>query len=1260
MKFVVFLVTIMFMLVQSDDPFQAECLEFGSSGYAASLADPAVLVGSGCREFTDGRTVSKSCCDTMDKIFQNPCVKALFEVWDTGKGEMYRSVAYNYLVDIARQCRVVSGIGYNETMHSKCGDGIVQEANGEYCDTGFEGSGCSGCFVDDGFDCFIPVNSSSSICWQCETLCSERNRHACTFPGGPCGGCLDGFKEDDTGWCGKVKNVYYAALNSEDLSKSSADCQFHPVAVVVESGPVPSAQRFVDAVRLWRPNRTELLQDPPCNARSAMLRPPTGESVLLVLEVLADSVIHHSSYVRNGLDVVIFADGAQKTVTGSNLQMVDVFFGSDFYYWNVHVTECEGHDGGLVTNYGRTIIEHAKITACSEETVHYLDYTCTGHLLLSIGALVMQDVEISSMHFQALPSSENCLVYDPSMVYIISEVHFNNVRFEDNYVEGEVLSVANTHGSSVLRDISFRRNVCTDFVFEADLNVVLEGLVVHSNIVSTPEIAVLSFLGRASVQDFSIVNNTVYGDAGILYNSGKLYLGFGEISFNGVRSGANGQESDLLGRGGAIVNRGFMSVENTTFQGNTLGALRSTGVVSLHNCTFLNNLASTHYSTVYATRALEIDECVFYQAEGVDTLAVVSDTPFIVRDSVLPGAASMPIVRCDETVLEGISGASRSPCGINAICTESHIDGVHCECPTGFFGSPLSLCSPLATIHVLPDTYVVSFVTKDYAGKESVERVGLISDGVGIVTWSIAEHTLPPWASVAPSTGTFSNDDVCLSPITNVQIILSTNGIVASSPHHNASVLISMAATRNGEDFFYSGIPLTLDVVVKVLPNATFSVAVPRDCNLGDALGKPPQTCPVMGGSEVSLLVQTYDAEGLPMGIGGTTFSVHVLPMSSYAGAGEDYLFYPHLVLPRLSDFNNGSYMVVFDAPQEHFFVAVEIDGDLFSGCPIFYSVYCADGWEFTDGVCTKTAPEVPVKVVASALAVMLLFCSGSFSYLYRNRRYFEEMFQMVMLEVMSVTLCGVGELFDILSDIGTLGAVLTTDELSSFVPYYTVAVPIAFVLSAIYLYVIVSDLRQALRKQRYAAENFVNSNTDALPGNPRTSTVLRSSVVAVGIGTFESLEELNEAISQLQRKVRRMYLELSLLIVEDVPLLVLGVLVMMQTDGTHLTVMISLQFTCLMIGATLTNVRGVKETKSQLERLRSRRDIAVWEIMHSSLPKRCKENVLVGDDAHLDGKLNKESSNNEGNLAKTNHVKQNNHAKQTVTSALLQTCVIT
>eukprot|EP00736_Rhodelphis_marinus_P012664 Rmarinus@m.18724 len=823
-----------------------ECSEQQELQYLLSVVDIGVLSAGGCDSLLSLRP-SQDCCDTAAELASNPCLQPVLDSFDINLPLV------NFVMSTLAACRLEPGVGYIVTG---CPDGVV--TGEEQCDDGnaISGDGCSSyCFVEDGYDCF-PDNNGTSICWQCEEECFLQNKEVCASPGGPCGDCLDGFGENNLGYCAAHNHVHYAAITAFG-DDDEADCLFHDVGFALEETPVKSSKGYLDAIRMWSPNRSDFGTNVTCSLKGAMARAPTGDDVVLVLEVFLEDV--KASGILLGTlyseSVVVFSDIVDRpTLHAAFARAFEVFPGSYLYVDGVTISECRSSQGSVVRNFGVAVFDDVIVSDCVESSLEEYEgiaYQCGGILASSFGYISFRNSLFTDSTVRLIADDAKCLDYQKSVFTLIAHVRLSNVTFSSITTEGYFMSIEHLTDWSLLEDIHFSSVNSGGPILDAKSPSHIRTLTLRD---CKGAGGLLLLSQTTHITSFEALNNTV-DEFGVIFNLGKLFLS------NGVIAGTTGSSQQSRG---AIVNRGELDLNHMLIESNQIGALTSSYSVHMSMCEFKDNTASHFYSAVYSTGETVIDSCTFVDTSDAQT--IVSELPVILRNTILPADSTLIYVACEET-LELADGSIHWPCGFNANCTESAYSGVNCTCAQGHVGSSIVMCGPPAAVHVLPDTDVVGFVTKDDSGDKTIQNRGILSDGLGIVTWQIVVETLPFWISVSPHNGSFFNDDPCVSDLVDLYITFLAADIRANDTYRTGEVELRTFSTFDEttvEDFFV----MSVQMIVEVFPSATTS----RTTNLYTCAiaGDDDSVCEVEAGSTVSVVVDLRDSSGYSLGVGGT------------------------------------------------------------------------------------------------------------------------------------------------------------------------------------------------------------------------------------------------------------------------------------------------------------------------------------------------------------------------------------------------------
>eukprot|EP00736_Rhodelphis_marinus_P005168 Rmarinus@m.18732 len=787
--------------------------------YAVSTMDMGVVYSAGCHTLLSPR-VSQECCDAGNQIVNVPCLKESFKLLGLDATSFPQMATIALAVD---RCRLVLNEGYNLTG---CPDGVVTGM--EQCDDGnaISGDGCSSyCFVEDGYDCF-PDDNGTSICWQCEKECFLDGRNACDFPGGPCGDCMDGFEENNLGHCAVRKHVYYAAVTKRDDTDESS-CYIHDVGASLEGTPIKSADPYLNMIRMWVPERAALGNNVSCSLMEAIRSAPEVYNAILVLEVFTPE-IDASAVLLNGSQnthVVLFSDVIHRPLLKANkTSMFSVSLHTGLYLQGLDLSGGTSARGSLVENYGVFFAKDCfvfDIHESQERQPVFTDETLGIVAASSSGYMAFEDVVFTGNTVRLIDNSLSKRFTHTAFDFI-GVVYLSNVSFVDSYSEGKFIQFRFISELGSIRDLHFEGVESESSLLDILTPISIDGLYIN-NCVASEGLVVLS--QTSEISNFVIDGDYVGDESGVILNYGNAFLR------NGVMSHTQSYVDE--GKAAVIVNRGYLFVENSIFSSNNIVLLASSYTAHIYNCVFRDNEAQAQlYSTVYNHGEMIIDGCTFEDASG--ELSIESENSIILRNTILPTNAAIEYVACQE-ILELPDGRLVWPCGFNANCTESAYSGVNCTCAPGHIGSPTVMCGPPAAVHVLPDTDVVGFVTKDDSNAEATQLLGLLSDGIGTVVWTVSEEILPSWISLSPLNGSFAKDDPCLS-----DLILPFTQVLASPLQSHVSQDTHCQQTDDDDGI-----------------------------------------CEVEAGSTVSVVVDLRDSSGYSLGVGGTGFGVDPAPLAS-------------------------------------------------------------------------------------------------------------------------------------------------------------------------------------------------------------------------------------------------------------------------------------------------------------------------------------------------------------------------------------------
>eukprot|EP00736_Rhodelphis_marinus_P001597 Rmarinus@m.9795 len=473
--------------------------------------------------------------------------------------------------------------------------------------------------------------------------------------------------------------------------------------------------------------------------------------------------------------------------------------------------------------------------------------------------------------------------------------------------------------------------------------------------------ALLRVQQNVLMEDF-VVSGISTVNAPVIYNLGFATFRNGSFSHNSVPDTT-----------AVVVNRFSLTMFDVSFVDNGGCVLESTADATLWYCEFQGNGGDLQpgQGVVRNYGILEISNSTFLDSPGSQASEVEGWVPFILRDTFISSGEALAFAaKCNTTLPDGF--ATAGPCGQFASCSPSEVgSGVHCGCPSSDpLGDPTVQCGSLAKLLVLPSSSVVVYAVKEWDDEESelvtvTQTVRLLVDGLGFLNWWVPADSTPGWVSLSPASGSMQSFGVCPDGSIDAELQFDLWNITAQSPHVSTEIPIYTEALYMNE---YSGdigqssiVPLLVTLSVEVEPyneTSLVSVSLPS-CR------KESGECVVEAGARVDLWVELRDCVGLSMGVGGYSFQVRTsAPVEA-----------------SLVDFDNGSYALGFDAPQTHFEVDVRVGGGHVRGSPLFFSVKCASGdeWSNSDGHCVDSSLEIPRKIVAISLAVAF-FCFGHYS----------------------------------------------------------------------------------------------------------------------------------------------------------------------------------------------------------------------------------------------------------------------------------------
>ena len=145
--------------------------------------------------------------------------------------------------------------------------------------------------------------------------------------------------------------------------------------------------------------------------------------------------------------------------------------------------------------------------------------------------------------------------------------------------------------------------------------------------------------GALTVNNCTFTNNTVNGSYPDGY-AGAIFNDFGTLTVTGSTF-----DNNTAPDGGAIYNRGTLTVNNSTFSGNKQSAISSMDSLTVNNSIFSGNTGSS--GAIFASNILNVTNCTFTNNKASYNGGAISAEILTVIDSTFS----------DNTALEGMGGA---------------------------------------------------------------------------------------------------------------------------------------------------------------------------------------------------------------------------------------------------------------------------------------------------------------------------------------------------------------------------------------------------------------------------------------------------------------------------------------------------------------------------------------------------------------------------------------------------------------------------
>eukprot|EP00736_Rhodelphis_marinus_P011241 Rmarinus@m.3017 len=1157
--------------------YVCDCTVSETQQFSFSVVDSGIFQSSNCAmEYR--MAVSKECCALLGSLLSHKCAD------DTAVYYTTQILSFPPQLYALLQAEQYCGIrlGGNSTSKDDCGDGVVR--GWEKCDDGnlVDGDGCDAdCWVenDDGFSC-TSVLGQRSDCFQCLGDCHDQLRESCLEEGGACGDCIEGYVADEEGQCGVLRDVYYVPVtvgghtctNERELIFLKDDvytvapgcqCDYYPVGTYLDSVFVPKANTLINIARVGISGLGDQdLRRSNCSLETVMYSPdsPLGPNSLLVVEVLPHVKIIHGVDVRVANDsfVVLFSEHMAQldSILNNSLRrrLFDVYSGSTLMLHNLDLGEAYAEEGAHCRSMGRLLIErtylHDATLSWDDEGIAYM---CDGQSVSSYTMLSITDsVVVNNTEVGEVVSL--CQVYHGSIFVTAGYLQMDNVTFLDNVGDNHILSIPKGR-HDVLKRLTFKRNVSKfGALIDTPFAIRLQHFLAEDNTVFST--GVLQLWSEAVVSDFEIINN--FADAiGMLFGSSSFLRG--RVAYN----------TAINNRGAGFVNRGYLSVYDVSFEGNLVGIIGNVYSMYISNTTFFASVVDSDEAMIVNDGHLVIENCTFVIPSDTHNAAFLqSSTDVIVRDSVLPDVDLSAVATCASVA---------SICGISAQCADLPQGGVQCTCPN-LVGDPTTLCDELSEVVFVPQGVIHIYASKGEDLVSSSQFVRCMADGIGDVWWEVNNNTVPSWLTLSQYTGHFRNSGTCPDTPLDINLQASPHTVSADNRDQVARVEFVTTAQYGSDDPVKSSTYLEVYYNVEVTPSAARSVVERETPVCGDA------ECVVEAESEVVVYAVLRDWAGLSYRVGGTTLSVRVLQDSDRDLVVDEGANPLGLSSVAIVDRNNGTYRVTTTAPRTHFVISVEFDGQPLQGTPLAFSVTCQSGydWDTVSKKCVKETIELPTQAIVGMVVVLLVGGALVIRAVWRGSgALLEQVFKMLVTEVMEVVWSAAGELFDILTDIAAFVSIISMDDMEVFVPYVTVFLSITMIASALFFGYMIRDVRRVLAR----TENAKKQAASAMFGS--VDLHLHRSVFVSGFGVLDTVQEIEEALEQVRARIRRMYLELALVAVEDIPMLILGTIITeSKPQSVPLAVIVSLQFSCIMLGVKLTYVRAIREGNEQFKRL--------------------------------------------------------------------------
>eukprot|EP00736_Rhodelphis_marinus_P001672 Rmarinus@m.23225 len=1183
------------------------------------------IYSSGCSLTVDTSEQPKSCCDLLADLAVHECVDFLLNVLIAG----YEVIIQHFL----DSCNIEIGVGY--VNEGECGNGMLETSEG--CDDAnvVGGDGCSAdCRLENDFACDA---AEPTVCSRCLVSCSALHRESCLVEDlGICGDCVSGWTEDADNSC--YMPVYYVTVDSSIDNDVDASCTAEPLGLnLYESSNISVA------LDVYKNSATREGLDERCNLRAALTL--SNSLPVTVVHVRIPSYTLTSDFVHTMSHVLVYSD-ISTAIDGNGIYRIFEADSGSFLLDGFHCLNVTCQYGCavraiVVADIRNSIFSNLGLGIASGGV--YGDTDCSGSALWLLSQASLYNVTLRDSVVDG-PSLGCGSTGKDTIVSLFSYASVDTVVLEDLQV-GMRGAFSTSHGSVVnARNIVCRRvRTSAGACIAWSGSGVLAGLVAEDNIGNPASVLVID--GALSLFGVLIRNN-MGGPA--ISNLGIMELKEGLIEHN---------INTLGGDGGGLLSREMFAISDVVFSANSApegrgGALYVGAVSSINGCTFVNNTA-WYGAGMFISGRSAVENCYFEdnKALGLETgHAVVSARSFIVRDSYMaPDPSTEVFYTCSDYLAHT---ESHTPCGVNAACVDWDnnaeglvVRGVHCSCPIDFpYGDPRTYCYKIPVMQLQPATPLSLYVEKNERVNSTDTRLFVI-DGTGYLVWITSTHgskpvtsTNPPWLTVSPASGEVIMGADGSLLIENINLGCSAVGMKEGEYDGEVNVTYTSSDPEFGNQRT-STVSQAVTCHIKTSPSAAFTY-------IGSGI---PAGSSVLGLEMVYFSVMTHDVENLTLDHGGDILRGYYYQYDKEWGCDQAT---SDAVLrgTAVADHFDGTYDIHFEAPLYRFCFGVKV-GDMdewIKDTPIYFDVDCPDGYETSSTgfscVLSSSDEKLSDKMIVFIVILAFAACPLILCLLKRKVKHLQHLVDQFLREATIVIVGAIAELADVLSDVAAYYKIQADPDMEQFRLPYTITLGVSVLCSILSLsaaiYAMVGLFQSSApapspalqsephgllsRSAKVQPECETTSATaggggaGSIPTNLKLSNSSKSrlSSLKVGIGIRSlavnestSAEELDYALNHTRRVMFRCSGKVLVLLFEDIPFLVLNLLVLnhqvslmedndQQIDSsTFMFVLVSLMLTCVMVGVKATaplefnRVRHLRE--KVLDILATRRQIA-------------------------------------------------------------------